>query len=107
MDATHISITEAKQKLGELVKRANYGGERFVLEFRDKPQAVLMSCEELEKLSSSVDSREERRRRTMATLEKLDELRARIRARTSVKFDSVRDIREMRDERDEQLSGLS
>jgi prevent-host-death family protein len=107
MNVNRISITEAKKRLGELVKRANYGGERFVLEFRDKPQAVLMSCEELEKLSPSVDSREERRRRTMATLEKLDELRASIRARTNVKFDSVRDIREMRDERDEQLSGLS
>ncbi len=34
----HVSLTEAKQRLGELVKRAAYGGERFVLEFRDKPR---------------------------------------------------------------------
>ncbi len=43
MSTNRISITEAKQRLGELVKRAAYGGERFLLQFRGKPQAAVVS----------------------------------------------------------------
>ena len=45
MGTHHISLTGAKQNLGELVKRTAYGGERFVLEFRGKARAALVSCE--------------------------------------------------------------
>ena len=50
MGTHHISLTGAKQNLGELVKRTAYGGERFVLEFRGKARAALVSCEDLERL---------------------------------------------------------
>ena len=50
MNQYRVAITEAKQQLGELVKRVAYGGERIVLEFRGKPQAAIVNMEDLESL---------------------------------------------------------
>ena len=51
MSTSRISITEAKQRLGELVKRAAYGGERFLLQFRGQPQAAGWSYADFETLA--------------------------------------------------------
>ena len=48
-----IALTEAKQQLGELVKRVAYGGERIVLEFRGKPQAAIVSMNDLQALEQT------------------------------------------------------
>lgn len=50
MKVEHISITNAKQNLGELVRRVAYGRESFTLEFRGKPRAALVSYEDFQKL---------------------------------------------------------
>ena len=103
MTTNRISITEAKQKLGELVKRAAYGHERFVLEFRGKPQAVIVSCEDFQRLP------EEMSRATagqLELLEKMAALRRRIAARTTHEFDAATDLRELRESRIDQISGL-
>ena len=97
MKDNHISISEAKGRLGELVKRAAYGKEHFILEFRDKPQAAIVSYESYERLRAMDKERH------LETLRKLAELRQRIVARTTEKFDAVADIRQIRDERAEQL----
>lgn len=57
MKTSHISITEAKQNLGELLKRVAYGGERIAVEFRGKPQAALISWQEFQRLQE-IDSSE-------------------------------------------------
>ncbi len=98
----HVSLTEAKQRLGELVKRAAYGGERFVLEFREKPQAAIVSYEDLERL----EEHDRRGNRDLVALERLRLLRERIAARTDEKFDSVADVERVRQERVDELSGL-
>ncbi len=49
---TKISSTEARTVLGELLARAGYGGERFILERRGKPLAALISIEDLRRLES-------------------------------------------------------
>ncbi len=97
MKDNHISISEAKGRLGELVKRAAYGKEHFILEFRDKPQAALVSIEAYQTLQA-LDRSEH-----LDILRRLADLRRRIAARTSEKFDAVADIRQIRDERAEQL----
>ena len=97
-----ISITEAKQRLGELVKRAAYGGERFLLQFRGKPQAVLVSYadyEHLRRLERPITSQEK-------ALDRLRSLRERIAARTGEAFDSAREIDEVRKKRLDRLTGL-
>ena len=55
--ATKISSTEARTLLGELLARAGYGGERFILERRGKPLAALISIQDLQRLES-LESRE-------------------------------------------------
>ena len=41
---------EAKAKLSELMARAGYGGERFLIERRGRPLAALVGVEDLERL---------------------------------------------------------
>jgi prevent-host-death family protein len=98
----HVSLTEAKQRLGELVKRAAYGGERFVLEFRDKPQAAIVSYEDLRRLEAQRGSTGDMWR----ALERLDVLRKRIATRTGKLPDSAQEIEEMREGRVDELQGL-
>ena len=102
MTTNRISITEAKQSLGQLVKRAAYGGERFLLQFRGKPQAVLVSYadyEHLRRLERPTTSQEQ-------ALDRLRSLRERIAARTGEAFDSAREIDEVRKKRLDRLTGL-
>jgi len=98
----HVSLTEAKQRLGELVKRAAYGGERFVLEFRDKPQAAIVSYEDLRHLEAERDSERDK----WEALDRLDAIRRRIAARTGKLPDSTEEIRKMREERVDEIHGL-
>ena len=97
-----VSLTEAKQRLGELVKRAAYGGERFVLEFREKPQAAIVSYEDLRRLEAGGDSRRDK----WEALDRLDAIRKRIAARAGKLPDSAGEIRTMREERVDELQGL-
>ena len=45
-----VGMVEAKSKLAELVGQVKYGGQRYVLERRGQPMAVLISLEEYELL---------------------------------------------------------
>lgn len=95
---TRVSLTEAKQHLGELVKRAAYGDERFVVEFRGKPQVTIDAYR---------GANDDETLRAKQTLEKLARLRKSIEARTGIQPDSAEMIRELREERDRQLMGDS
>lgn len=102
MATESVSITEAKQRLGELVKRAAYGGERIVLEFRDKPQAAIVSLEDLQQLQSGGKPTRDK----WEALDRLDIIRKRIAARVGRLPDSTEEIRRMREERVDELQGL-
>ncbi|MDI6770566.1 MAG: type II toxin-antitoxin system Phd/YefM family antitoxin [Anaerolineales bacterium] len=45
-----IGMAETKSNLADLVRQVAYGGERFVLERRGRPMAVLISVEEYKRL---------------------------------------------------------
>lgn len=94
---TQIALSQAKQRLGELVSRVAYGDEEIVIEVHGKPRARLVSEERFRTTSSREDQ--------MAALERMTALRKRIEARTGIQPDSVDLIREAREERDEQLFG--
>ena len=47
-----VGMVEAKSKLAELVGQVKYGGQRYVLERRGQPMAVLISLEEYERLQA-------------------------------------------------------
>ncbi len=45
-----IGMAEAKSKLSDLVGRAAYGGERFILERRGRPVAILIGLDDYRRL---------------------------------------------------------
>jgi prevent-host-death family protein len=44
------SVADAKKNLSELMSRAAYNNERFLIQRRGKPMAALVSIEDLERL---------------------------------------------------------
>ena len=46
------SVADAKKNLSELMSRAAYNNERFLIQRRGKPMAALVSVEDLAKLES-------------------------------------------------------
>lgn len=50
-----IGMMEAKSKLAELVGRVAYGGQRYILERRGRPMAMLISIEEYEQLQAQTE----------------------------------------------------
>jgi len=51
--STQISIGQVKRDISDLVNRAAYAGERFILTSRGKPKAALISIEDYERLLKS------------------------------------------------------
>ena len=98
---TRVSITEAKQHLGELVKQVAYGGETIVLEFRGKPQATIVPYEDALGIATGATAENEE-----DVLEKLRVLRESLAAKYGTLPDSGVEIRRMRDERAEHLGSL-
>jgi len=47
-----ISVAEAKARFSELVNRASYAGERFLIERRGKPVGAIVSAEDLARLEA-------------------------------------------------------
>lgn len=47
-----VSVAEARRRFSDLVKRAAYGGQTVIIGSRGKPEAALISAEELERLRS-------------------------------------------------------
>jgi prevent-host-death family protein len=53
--ATQISVSAARQSLPELLERARYGRERFVIERRGQPLAAVLPYEEYLALADALD----------------------------------------------------
>ena len=45
-----LGVGDAKKRLSELMSRAAYRGERFLIQRRGRPMAALVSAEDLERL---------------------------------------------------------
>jgi prevent-host-death family protein len=91
-----ITALELRGKLGELLDAAS-AGERIVIERDHRPMAVLVSLEDANRLDGD---REERRKRGLAALDRLD----RFRERTAREYPRPPDVPDaatlIRDERD-------
>jgi prevent-host-death family protein len=48
-----ISVAEAKRRFSELVNRASFGQERFLIEGRGKPVGAIVSAEDLVRLEEA------------------------------------------------------
>lgn len=55
-----INVAEARRRFSDLLKRVAYGGETIVIGSRGKPEAALISADELERLRSLEKERDAR-----------------------------------------------
>lgn len=69
-----VTAMDLRRKLGEILDAASVG-ERILIERDHRPLAVLVSVEDAGRLE---DSREERSKRMLAALDRLDEFQARM-----------------------------
>jgi prevent-host-death family protein len=69
-----VTALELRGKMGELLDAAS-AGERILIERDHRPMAVLVSVEDAHRLD---DDRDERRKRALAALDRLDKFRERI-----------------------------
>src|SRR5664279_2174140 len=69
-----VTALELRGKLGELLDAAS-AGERILIERDHRPMAVLVSVEDAQRID---DDRDERRKRGLAALDRLDEFRERM-----------------------------
>jgi prevent-host-death family protein len=98
----NVGIAQAKRDLSVLIRRVTRGGQRILLTAHGKPQAALVSIEDLERLqrTASFD--------WQAALTQADTVREMIRARRGgVPLpDSAAGINELREERADELASL-
>ena len=107
MGTTTVSITQAKNNLADVVNRAAYGKERFLLLSRGKPKAAIVSVEDLRLLESLREDREARKAEQVVWLTQAEALRQRIAARVGGPLpDSTELLRELREERLDEILGL-
>jgi prevent-host-death family protein len=108
MGTKTVSMTQAKNRLADVVNRAAHGGERIVLLSRGKPKAAVISFEDLQLLEGLREEKEVHQARMERWLTETRTLRQRIleRRKGAVLPDSVETLRELRERRDEQILGL-
>ena len=51
-----MSVAEAKNRFSDVLRRAEYGGERIVVERHGKPVAVIVSTDDLRRLEAAEDA---------------------------------------------------
>ena len=66
--AKRVSVADAKARLSELMARAGYGGERFLIERRGRPLAALVGVGDLERLEGGAKDLERGVRRPRGAL---------------------------------------
>ena len=99
--AERILASEARRRLPELMGRARYGGERFILERRGQPMAAVVRMEDLMWLEKAEAEGELPSPDWEAALEQATVFRERVQARRRGEPgpDSAELLRELREER--------
>lgn len=104
-----ITAAELHQRVGDILARIRYTGERVVIERPGKPIAAVVSIEDLERLQSTVGTTQRRRspaeqRATLARAAAVRQMIA-VERKGKRKTDSVETIRELREERMKRVTG--
>lgn len=104
-----INAADLHQRIGEIIAQVRYTGERFLIERRGKPVAVVISVQEWEQLQGA--SRSLHRKRSveeqLADLERASAVQKLILAQRKGKLipNSVETIRQLREERMQRVTG--
>lgn len=107
MDTQVVTLTALKHRLGEIVNRVAYRGDRIVLLSRGKARAALISLEDLHRLEALEQAEQQQVyfQRQEALLDEARALRERM-ARAGESTDSVETLGQIRQERLDELTGL-
>jgi prevent-host-death family protein len=102
MENSTVGIAQAKRELSALVRRVSRSGQRILLMSHGKPQAALVSIEDLERLQRTPGSD------WQAALAEADAVREMIRARRGGMPlpTSAEEISDLREERTDDLTNL-
>lgn len=108
MNAQSISVMDFRKRIGDVLSRVYYTGEQFVIERNGEPIAAIVGLDDLQRLRSLDDDKQQRKARWQQSLAEADALRASILARRRGEPvpNSTDDIREMRDFRDDDHNHL-
>jgi len=96
-----VTATEARIRFGELIRRVVENRESVIVERSGKPQAVVLSVSEYERL---LEGQQDQNEWKSLVASARDQIRAELGNRKLMPPEKV--IAEMREERDEQLIGL-
>ncbi len=96
-----VTATEARIRFGELIRRVAENRESVIVERSGKPQAVVLSVSEYERL---LEGQQDQNEWKSLVASARDQIRAELGDRKLMPPEEV--IAEMREERDEQLTGL-
>jgi prevent-host-death family protein len=103
-------MTTLRQKLGDLVNRAAYGGKRIILVSRGQPKAAIIGVEDLhrlEQLSAELASQTDRHTQALTNAAFLRERIQRWQAAHGIEAeDSVETLRRLREEHNYLFSPL-
>ncbi len=98
--ASTLSATEARVRFGELLRRVVERGETLIVERGGKPQVVVISIAEYQRLVAAGGGRDALARAARVR----ERMRSRLEDRRLTPAEDI--IRESREERDEDLTGL-
>ncbi len=103
-----ISASDLHLKVGQIISRIQYAGERFLIERRGVPVAAVVSVEDLERLEQGVQKRVPTKEERMAALHMAHLGRELMLAhRNGIPLpDSIDLIHELREEREGEFSGM-
>jgi antitoxin (DNA-binding transcriptional repressor) of toxin-antitoxin stability system len=105
---TKISAAVLHLRVGEILAKIRYTGERFIVERRGVPVAAIVSVDDLTKLGAEQTERQFTKAQCLAALAQADAVRrAILEERHGVPLpDSTTFLNELREERDHELAHL-
>jgi prevent-host-death family protein len=110
MSEIQVSMTELRQRLGNLINRVAYGDQWIVLISRGEPKAAIIGVEDLQRLKQLRAGLAAERDQYARSLAAADLLRERIRrwqeAHGIEPEDTVETLRQLRERHDDELAGL-
>lgn len=109
MNEAYVSMSELRQRIGDLVNRAAYGGERIVLLSHGQPKAAIIGVEDLRRLQE-LNAESKQVDEYAHPLAVADRLREKIyswqQSSQAEQDDSIEVLRRLREVRDEELGDL-
>src|SRR3989344_8636414 len=98
---TNVSVSDAKQRLSELINHVAYGRRRIVIASRGRPKAALITIDDLNQLKEKTARGSDLHERK-AALKRADTLYKKLHQKKKILPDPVKMLRNLRDHHDDE-----